>query len=113
MKLHNPGVGSKPLPLIVPIPVILRKTADWLTTTEELRSKVNPPTVQRPGVAVDGLKVHADMAGCVPRAMPEKSPVSRVTSEVFQLVIRVAVFRDMVSKVTTPLKSMSPRMGRA
>ena len=33
-----------------------RKRACWKTTVEELKSKVNPPTLQRPGVGVEGWK---------------------------------------------------------
>lgn len=113
VNVQRPGVGSKPLPLSVPTPEIFRNVLDCMTTVDELKSKVKPPTVQSEGVGVAGLKAQADMTEWVPMAMLEKSAVSRVTKDVFQLVTRVAVASDMVSNVTTPLKSISPTMGRA
>ena len=113
VKVQRPGVGSKPLPLSVPTPEIFRKVLDWVTTTDEFKLKVKPPTLQSEGVGVEGLKIQGAMTEWVPMAMLEKSAVSRVTKEVFQLVTRVAVASDMVSNVTTPLKSISPTMGRA
>src|SRR5678815_4808397 len=57
VNLHDPSVGSNPLPVIVPVPVMMRKSAFCRTTTDPSRSKVKPPTLQRPGVGVDGVKI--------------------------------------------------------
>lgn len=84
---------------------------------DELRSKVNPPTFQKPGVAGPGegiegvpeLKIHgAAIITLVPGLMPEKSPESCRTNELFHVFTAVAVASDIVSKVTTPPKSMFP-----
>ena len=77
--------------------------------TEPLRSNVNPPTLHRPGVGVEGLKIHgvAIVTG-VPAAMAPKSPELCRTNETFQRLTLVAVAREVVSKVATPPKSMLP-----
>ena len=77
LKAQLPGVGSKAeLVLeINPVPVMLRKPLPWKMIVEENRSKVNPPTLQRAGLGVDGSKVHgAEKAAGVLTAMNEKSP---------------------------------------
>src|SRR5678815_3594048 len=57
VKLHVPSVASNPLPVIVPVPEIRRKSAFCRTTIDPSRSKVKPPTLQRAGVGVDGVKI--------------------------------------------------------
>ena len=69
VKLQVPGVVSKPLPLMVPIPVTLRKFASCWTMADEFRLKVKPPTLQSAVVEVEGLKIHGV-------AMEAKSPGS-------------------------------------
>lgn len=109
-----PGVGSKPLPLIVPIPLMFKKVDVCETITEDVRSNVKPPTFHRLGVFVDGLKIQgAAIAAVVPGVILEKSPESCKTKELFQTFTLVAVPSDSVSKVTTPAKSMLPVMGAA
>ena len=109
VKLHVPGVGSNPFPLIVPSPVIFRKVALWEMITHEVRSNLKPPTLHKFGVLVEGLKIHgAAIATVVPAAMLEKSPESWSTNELFQMFTLVAVASDVVSKVTVPPKSMLP-----
>ena len=106
VKLQVPGVGSKPFPLALPIPVTLRKFALWVTTVEEVRSNVKPPTFHRPGLAGPGigmagvpeLNVHgAPMVALVPADILEKSMVSLETKELFQISTSVAVAKDVVS----------------
>src|SRR5581483_3004346 len=80
--------------------------------TEALRSNVNPPTLQSALVGVEGLKIHGvAMVTFVPGATDEKSPVDCKTNEVFQRFTRVAVKREVVSKVTVPPKSIVPTIG--
>jgi hypothetical protein len=43
---------------MMPVPVILRKVNVCVTTVELRRLNVNPPTLQRPGVGVEGLNIH-------------------------------------------------------
>lgn len=77
MKLHVPGVGVKLFPLIVPVPVMFRNVLLWDTTADVERSNLNPPTLHRFGVAVEGLNIQgAAMVTFVPGEMLLKSPES-------------------------------------
>ena len=59
VKAHDIAVGKNPLPsLTVPRLLMLRNVAFCVTIVELRRSNVNPPTLQRPGVAVEGLNIH-------------------------------------------------------
>src|SRR5947199_10037731 len=76
VKAQSMDVASKPLPLTVPCPKISRKVAVWCMTVEDIRSKVNPPTLQRCGVGVDGLNIQGcAMSACVPGSIEAKVPV--------------------------------------
>src|SRR5437899_9353495 len=57
VKLQLPSVGSKLLPLIMPVPVTSRKVELCDTTIEELKSKVKPPIIHNAGVAGPGAGV--------------------------------------------------------
>src|SRR3954447_24349605 len=82
VKAHVAAVDVKPLPLMKPVPVMLRKVAVCATTVELRRSNVNPPTLQRPGVAVEGLNIHGvAILAWLPSAMPAKSPLVAATLE--------------------------------
>ena len=128
LKDQVPGVGSKPLPLIVPTPLTSRNVPLGFceTTIDELRSKVKPPICHNigfagPGAGVAGvpeLKIHgapivAGSPGSIENVGFAKSPLRCKTTELFQTVTLVAVARDVVSYVTTPPKSMSPCIGAA
>lgn len=114
VKLQVPGVASNPLPLIVPRPVIFRKVELCETITHDVRSNLNPPTLHRFGVLVEGLKIQgAAIVTVVPGEMLEKSPESCSTNELFQRLTLVAVANEVVSKVTVPAKSMLPWIGIA
>lgn len=66
-----------PIGLIVPTPVMLRKVELCETITQDVRSNLNPPTLHRLGVFVEGLKIHgAAIVTFVPGEMEEKSPLS-------------------------------------
>src|SRR5215467_12124044 len=56
---HLALVTSNPLPLTVPWPTMLRNVAVCVTIVALVRSNVNPSTLHRPGVAVEGLNTHA------------------------------------------------------
>ena len=60
VKNQVPGVGSSPAVVLVtvPDPEMLRKPGICKTIADDDRLKVNPPTDQRAGVGVDGLKIH-------------------------------------------------------
>lgn len=121
VKLQVPGVGSNPFPLMVPVPRTSRKVELWDVTMEEVRSKVKPPTCHNIGVAGPGsgapgvpeLKVQFGAIVTLAKSgMLLKSPVCDpgTTKELFHVVTLVAVANDIVSKVTTPLKSILPEI---
>ena len=49
LNLHEPGVGSKPLPVIVPVPLTVRNPLPCWVMEDDVRLNVNPPTLQRAG----------------------------------------------------------------
>ena len=76
------------MPVIVPVPVTLRKEAFWVTIDELVRLNVNvspparlPVIVQSAGSGVDGLKTHgAEKAGVlVPATKVANEPPTVVT----------------------------------
>jgi len=116
VKAHAPSVGSNPLPLRMPVPVILRKVDVCVTTVELRRLNVNPPTLQRPGVGVEGLNIHeVAIVALVPNAMLEKFPLTSATLEKPRFPLtsrhfttRVALARDFESNCVAPAKSIFP-----
>ncbi|MGC2353371.1 MAG: hypothetical protein WA496_08245 [Candidatus Udaeobacter sp.] len=67
VNVHEPGVGSKPLPLIIPVPLTLRNPPPCWTMVDVVRSNVNPPTLHRPGRPVEGLNIQgAAIVTCAP-----------------------------------------------
>lgn len=68
------------------------------------RSNVKPPTLHKPGVGVDGLKIHVSaMVAEVPDGMFLKLPKEAVTLELFHSVTSVAVakpFDPLIANVT-------------
>jgi hypothetical protein len=44
LNFHVPGVGVKPVPLIVPVPLTLRNPLACMTMEDAVRLNVNPPT---------------------------------------------------------------------
>src|ERR1051325_8816003 len=81
---HLAVVASNPLPLTVPTPVMLRNVADCITTVALVRSNVNPPTLHRPGVAVEGVNIHGTaIVAWVPSGTTTKSPVVAATFDKF------------------------------
>jgi hypothetical protein len=74
LNLHEPGVSTKPLPLIVPVPVTARKPLPLGRTMEDpVRSNVNPPTLQRAGWPEPKVQ-GAVIATEVPTATDAKAP---------------------------------------
>ena len=83
---------------------------------------MKPPTLQRAGVAVDGLNIYGvAIVAWVPAAIPEKLPVlpavtllnpalPNTSRQVFTLV---AVAKEVVSNATEPAKLMNPVIGIA
>ena len=113
VKLHEPDVTSKPLPLIVPEPSRLRNFGFSETSDDEVRSRRKPSTVSRLGV--DRLKAHGRAMVTEP---PEgtrfaKSPESPVTCRLRQHFTFVAFARDQLLSLTVPPKSILPLTGAA
>jgi hypothetical protein len=63
VKAQVMAVGSNPLPLTIPLPSITRVEAFRVTTVDERRSKVKPPTLQRPVEKRVGLQRRRSGAG--------------------------------------------------
>ena len=88
---------------------------------DEVRLKLNPPTVHKGVTGVEGLKVYGFMVANVPAAMVLKLPVEEVTIAVLlaavslalKFITRVAVASEVVLKNACPAKSMSPVIGTA
>ena len=49
LNLQVPAVGTKPWPLIVPVPLTARNPLPCWVMEDAVRSNVNPPTLQRAG----------------------------------------------------------------
>src|SRR5438477_9922420 len=79
-------------------------------TAQEVRSKINPPTLHRPENGDEDAKTHGvDIASALPgAAKAPKSPVSLPTRAFFHLFTWVAVVKEPVLSFTPPPKSISP-----
>ena len=49
LNLHEPGVGAKPVLVIVPVPLTARNPLPCWVMEDVVRLNVNPPTLQRAG----------------------------------------------------------------
>ena len=99
VKAHTPGVGSKPPPEIVPVPLIFKKVwvrGEGVTVEPAFKSNENPPTAHRSGVALTKTQGVAKVTE-LPNATPEKSPVARVTAAPVQVLTCEAVAKSVVS----------------
>jgi hypothetical protein len=117
---HEPGVGSKPWPVIIPVPLTLRNPPPCWTMEDVVRSNVNPPTLQRPARPEGGLKVQG---AAIVTAAPTftyvaKSPdrLTTVGGRLFPLshpVTRAAVLTEPVLSSAPPFIVMEPVIGAA
>jgi hypothetical protein len=116
VNLHEPGVGSKPWPLIVPVPLTLRNPPPCWLGEDDVRSNVYPLTLQRAGTGPE-LKFHG--ANIVTEAPTltnvAKSPDRLATvgswgglAPLCQSVTLVAVLTEPVSRCAPPLIVMEP-----
>src|SRR5437588_4474667 len=120
VKFQTPGVGSKPVPSIVPVPRTFRKLAFCNTIDEldRLKVKVEPPKVtdHNAGVGVEGLKIYVPamltgtLAGIALKLPVLPEPVA--TSDP-KAVTRVVVAKEVVSNVALPPIFRRPVMGTA
>jgi hypothetical protein len=119
LNLHEPGVSSKPLPVIVPVPLTLRNPLPCCTIEAAVRLNVNPPTLQRAGTAPElRFTPAATIVTEAPTPTVAKSPDRLTTVGTAPLplshpVIRVAVLTEPVLSSAPPLIVMEPLIGAA
>jgi hypothetical protein len=115
--LHEPGVGSKPLPVIIPVPLTARNPLPCLMMVDAVRLNVNPPTLQRPASPEPKFQGAAIGTGA-PTLMAEKLPDRLATVGFAPLplshpVTLVAALAEVVSSSAPPLIAMEPVIGAA
>jgi hypothetical protein len=119
VNVHEPGVGVKPLPLIVPVPLTLRNPLPCWIMEDAARLNVKLPTLQRAG---SGPELKFQGAAIVTEAPTgtnvAKSPdrLTTVGAAPFPLshpVTRVAVLTEFVLSCAPPLIVMVPVIGAA
>jgi hypothetical protein len=119
LNVHEPGVESKPVRVIVPVPLTLRNPLACRTMVDAVRLNVNPPTLQRAGSPSGELKFQgAVIVTEVPTGTDAKSPDRLVTvgGKLFplsQLVTWIAVLTEPVLRCAPPLIVMEPLIGAA
>jgi len=114
-KWNVPGVGSKLFPEIVPTALTDTKPGPWAFMEEEVRSNVNPPTVQKLGNAPEVNDHGCAKVTASPGATNvAKSPSAFCTAGKptppvpVQPVTVAAVPAEEVSRATVPVNVMSP-----
>jgi hypothetical protein len=118
VNVHEPGVGSKPLPEIVPVPLTARNPLPCWTMEDAVRSNVNPPTFQslaRPELKFQGLAI---VTGAPTSTNPVKFPdrlttVGAAPFPLFHPVTWVAVLTEPELSSAPPLNVMVPLIGAA
>ena len=114
--LNMPGVGSKPLPLIVPVPLTLRNPLACMTMEDAVRLNVNPPTLQRAGRGPELKFQGAVIVTGAPTLTLAKDP-DRLTTvggwlfPLSQFVTWVAVLTEVMLGCAPPLIEMEPVIG--
>ena len=118
LNLHEPSVGSKPILVIVPVPLTLRNPPPRWTMTEDVRSNINPPTLQRLGrpepkvqgaVIVTGAPTATDVA----KSPDRLTTVGGAPAPLSHDVTLVAVLTEVESRCAPPLMVMVPLIGAA
>ena len=96
LNFHVPGVGTKPLPLIVPVPLTARNPLPCWVMMDVVRSKVNPPTLQRavrPEPKVQGAVIATEApTGTVAKLPDRLTTVGGPPLPLSHPVTRVALF---------------------
>ena len=105
---------TMPEPLTTTKPV-LPATPPWLLMLEANSLNVNPPTLQKAGMAVEVFRFQMEPVNVaeVPGVIVLNAPESSVTMGVIHAVTWVAVAADWVLNVTPPVKPMLPTIGTA
>jgi len=115
---HVPGVGSKPLPIIVPVPLTLRNPLPCEIMVDVVRSNVNPPTLQRAGSPepkVQGAVIvtEAPTLTNVTKSPDRLTTVGNAPLPLSHDVTWVAVLTEPVLRCAPPLIVRVPVMGAA
>jgi hypothetical protein len=116
VNVHEPGVGVKPLPVIVPVPLTLRNPLPCWIMEDAVRLNVNPPTLQRAGSGPELKFQGAVIVTGAPTLTLAKDP-DRLTTvggwlfPLSQFVTRVAVLTEVVLRCAPPLMVMEPVIG--
>ena len=79
LNLHVPGVGTKPVRVIVPVPLTVRNPLACVTMEDDVRLNVNPPTLQRAGSEPE-LKFQGAAIVTVARALTTVKLPDRLTT---------------------------------
>lgn len=118
--LHWPGVGLKPFPVIVPVPLTARNPLTLGMTMEDTsRLNVNPPTLQRaasgPEVKVQGafIVTEAPTGTNVAKSPERLTTVGFAPAPLSHPASLVAVLTEPVSSSAPPLIEMEPVIGAA
>ena len=115
--LNMPGVGSKPLPLIVPVPLTARNPLPCLVMEDAVRLNVNPPAVQRAGSPepkFQGAAIVTEAPAVTVEKLPDRlTTVGFAPLPLSHPVTLVAVLTEVVSSSAPPLIAMEPVIGAA
>ena len=118
LNFHEPGVAVKPVLVIIPVPLTLRNPPPRWTMTEDVRSNINPPTLQRLGrpdpkvqgaVIVTGAPTATDVAKSPDRLTTVGSAPAPLSHD----VTLVAALTEVESRCAPPLIAMEPLTGAA
>ena len=116
---HEPGVGSKPLPVIVPVPLTATNPLPRWTMEDAVRSNVKLPTLQRAGSGPE-LKFQGaaivTVSWTFTYAVKDPDRLTTAGDAPFplsQLVTFVALLTEPVSRCAPPLIVMEPVIGAA
>ena len=119
LNLHVPGVGVKPVRVIVPDPVTLRNPLPCWVMEDAVRLKVNPPTLQKAGTGPElkfqGAAIVTE-SPTLTNAVKDPDRLTTAGDAPFPLshpVTRVAVLTEPELSSAPPLSVMEPVIGAA
>jgi hypothetical protein len=118
VKLHVPGVGSKPVRVIVPGPLTTRNPFAFTTLVDVVRSNLNPPTLQRlarPEPKVQGaiIVTESPTFTYVAKSPDWLTTVGGMLAALSHDVTLAAVLTLVVLRCAPPLMEMVPLIGAA
>jgi hypothetical protein len=118
LNVQEPGVSSKPLPVIVPVPFTLRNPLPCMTMWDAVRLYVNPPTLQiagRPEPKVQGAAIVTEFPTFtyVVKFPDRLTTVGGLLLPLSHPVTWVAVLTEVELSSAPPLIVMEPVIGAA